>query len=493
MTLPAPLPSYYSEALRVDGFPLIFTRQEEKDGVESFTYSRVFGQLSVRIDYLPCEESGCDGLFEGGFQTNRARLTEKNGEFLSIKPTEFVGEWDADGFGYLVLVARVPKAIVGWTLSMADDQDFNIEIFLEKVRFALDRQRYEEASLGGNVDLGRWAEAMHSYGLGLLEKGEMQAGLRALKKAVTLSPSHFDSQMDFAERTSDEKAARGSALAVWDSSEDPLLTERAGVLLGRTVPSLDSLPVLEGNPQGLQLVLVPLPPCDTRLVQAAGKLYAENLDIPVSVRRLPQDWHWDDPDRFFGQRVVEKIIQAKAEEPVDFTGWSRGRYALELTPLLTQGDALERYRVRELWKNSSERAGQYSAEKYAERFVRRLEPYRSGDKRTMFVGVTAADIFLANKNFVFSGGRRDRHGSASILSYSRMTTEMSREPFESRQRVAERMAKELVPASFNQLGISRPVDPTDPFSYSSGLDRVDQKSLTLSESTREALDRLRTP
>jgi len=65
------------------------------------------------------------------------------------------------------------------------------------------------------------------------------------------------------------------------------------------------------------------------------------------------------------------------------------------------------------------------------------------------------------------------------------------EPYESRKRLTERIAKELVPATLNALGIPRPVDPTDPFSYSSGVDRLDQKTLVLSKPTQDALAKFR--
>jgi hypothetical protein len=65
------------------------------------------------------------------------------------------------------------------------------------------------------------------------------------------------------------------------------------------------------------------------------------------------------------------------------------------------------------------------------------------------------------------------------------------EPFQSRRRLTERVAKELVPASFKALRIPRPTDPTDPYSYSDGVERLAQKTLTLSSPTKQALDRLR--
>lgn len=67
------------------------------------------------------------------------------------------------------------------------------------------------------------------------------------------------------------------------------------------------------------------------------------------------------------------------------------------------------------------------------------------------------------------------------------------EPYQSRKRLAERLAKELVPSSLKQLGIPRPTDPSDPYSYSSGIERLAQKTLSLSAPTREALDKFRSP
>ena len=72
-----------------------------------------------------------------------------------------------------------------------------------------------------------------------------------------------------------------------------------------------------------------------------------------------------------------------------------------------------------------------------------------------------------------------------------MTAATLGEPYESRKRLVKRLTKEMVPASLKQLGIPRPSDPTDPYSYSNGVQRMDEKTLTLSEPTRRALDTFR--
>jgi hypothetical protein len=66
------------------------------------------------------------------------------------------------------------------------------------------------------------------------------------------------------------------------------------------------------------------------------------------------------------------------------------------------------------------------------------------------------------------------------------------EPFESRKRVVQRLAKELA-RCIEATSNARSADPSDPSSYSDGLQRLDEKTLTLSTSTREALDKFRVP
>jgi hypothetical protein len=109
----------------------------------------------------------------------------------------------------------------------------------------------------------------------------------------------------------------------------------------------------------------------------------------------------------------------------------------------------------------------------------------------MYVGVTEADIYTGETNYAFTSGWRQGEFAAAISSYARMKSAASSEQYESRKRLIERIAKELVPATLQQLGIPRPIDPADPYSYSDGVDRVSQKTLTLSAPTRAALDRFR--
>jgi len=109
----------------------------------------------------------------------------------------------------------------------------------------------------------------------------------------------------------------------------------------------------------------------------------------------------------------------------------------------------------------------------------------------MYVGVTEDNLFSGDENFLFSLWVKTTRGAASIMSYSMMLAKTLGEPFESRKRLTERIAKELVPASLKSLDIARPSDPTDPYSYSSGVERLNQKTLVLSDPVKRALDKFR--
>jgi len=53
------------------------------------------------------------------------------------------------------------------------------------------------------------------------------------------------------------------------------------------------------------------------------------------------------------------------------------------------------------------------------------------------------------------------------------------------------MSVSRVRACIAASALARPVDPTDPYSYAHSVARVDEKTLTLSEPTKQALDNFR--
>jgi predicted Zn-dependent protease len=198
-----------------------------------------------------------------------------------------------------------------------------------------------------------------------------------------------------------------------------------------------------------------------------------------------------DPERIYRQRDTQSFLIRQSKANVDFKGWNKQKYVDELLKAAESEDALTIYFVGELIKKIKNEPGQYSVDPYLGWFLKALEKHRSNDNRTMYVGITEINIYSGDNNYIFSLYGEQKESRASILSYYMMTAKNLSEEYESRSRLTERIAKELVPASLKSLKIPRSADPTCPYSYSSGVQRLDQKTLILSDPIKKELERIR--
>ncbi len=385
----------------------------------------------------------------------------------------------------------MPHSLLLWTYSTRLERTLPIDAFFTRVKALADRQRFEEAEHEDNVAVGRWEPQIHDWALTLLKEGKRAQALAVLKDILPVAPFDYQAQMDFVANTDDQAAARESAQAVLNNAEDATLIDKAARFLGAREPTLAALPALPKGERGLQLILVPLPPCHVLLLTEAAKIYERITNIPVAVLRLPDPWRFAAPDRIADQRSIQQAIIAQEGPNTDFTGWTKARYESELLKNVASKDALTKFRMQAYIDKLDKRPGQYSGNLYLELFVDLVAQYRSDDIRTMYVGVTEANIFSGDTNYVFSLFQAHAGLGASILSYSMMMAKTLNEPYESRRRLTERIAKELVPASLKALDIPRPADPSDPYSYASSVARLDQKGLVLSPPVKQALDKFR--
>jgi len=487
------LPRYYEEALTLGGKPLRLITKGETTGIERASYASPDGTVRLAVERTGCDRANCDALYEKHLREYNAKLGSHRGRFSTVSLTEFAAEWKTGSKWSRVLVAKLPRAVIVWVREVPATRRLDDEQFLGRVMAATNQQRYREAMAVDNVEVGRWATSIHQHARDLLARGNTQEAVAVLKQVIIWSPYSFEAQLDLAENSKDAAAVRASAIAVWENAESFGLTVRAARLLGRTEPDWESLPSLVFGARGLQVVLIALPPCNIRLVEQAGNVLSRIIDVPVRIVRLPDEWRWGKPDRVFRQRDIQSLILQRAGKPVDFTGWLQDRYTKELGAAVAKDDALTKFRIESFLQDSASKPGQYLADPYVSKLLDIVRSWTNNDRRTLFVGVTETDIYSGQANFYFSRGIRAPDTSVSILSYARMQATMASEPYESRKRLIERLAKEMVPASLNQLEIPRPVDPADPYSYADSVERLAQKTLALTAPTREALDRLRGP
>jgi predicted Zn-dependent protease len=489
--LPSFLAPYYVNALDIIAKDMILKKHEKKDNLSSYFYDSPDHSANLALESFTCERDRCQVLYDNAAKYFDKVATENTGRFRQATPTEFAVEWKTGPTTNFSFVAKLPNSVLFSTYGSQLDRRVDVGAFLAKFGVAINHQRYDEALRMDQVQMGLWNTAIHNHARELLESGKRDEALNVLKNLVATSPFDYQAHIEIVDNTHDPAAARNSAIVVYDNAEDPALVAKAGHYLGYKEPDYSALPVMGKDDGGLHVVLIALPPCDIRIVGEAAQLYEKATGISVRISRLAEDLKLGAPGRIPDQRRIQQAIIQKQGPNIEFNGWNLERYKNELLRTVETGSSLARFSMEDFVAKLDTRPGQYDARPYAEGLAGILAKYRSQDIRAMYVGLTGSDIFLGDRNFVFSASVTKNGIATSLLSYSRMTASMTGERYESRKRLAERLAKQLVPATLSALGIARPADPTDPYSYADSIERVNQKTLTLSGPTRDALDKFR--
>lgn len=487
---PVDLPDYFAGAIEIGGRKLVLAGRDSKEGLASERYASGDGVLNLLVERAACDDVRCPVMLDNARNYLNEVMATTGGRFRAATASEIRTENVENGVTNATFVFRLAASLQFWTVQTPLPAMLDADDYFERLGAMVDRLRYEEARAESNTAVGRWGPQIHQHARRLLRAGATEAAVEVLATLLPSAPANYEAQIDFATHSKDKAAARASADAVLSGAEDGVLYAAAQRVLGQKSALPEQLPLLEKGLTGLQLVLIPLAPCDLPLLEAAARTYETITAVPTRIRRLPVAWTLGLADRVPDQkRLQQTVIQARGQ--TDFTGWTRERYASEVLSSLGSLDPLRRHFVEQHLQRLAGQPGQFDAGPRLDRLSEALAPYRTADNRVMFVGVTAAGLYLGNSNYVFSGHVMPPTGGVSILSYEVMTAKALGAPFESRRRLVERMAKELVPASLKSLAIPRAADPTDPYSYSDSVERLDQKTLVLSPPVKQALDRFR--
>lgn len=490
LRLPSFLPDYYGPVFSSKGSPLVLRAQHETNGVTQSIYS-IGANEALSVEHISGDSPACRAGFNNILAHLNQIITTNKGAFIEITETELHAEVVLTNVTQIIFAFVLPHSVTVWTRSTVPGTPDQFRSGFQEIIALVNRQRCEEAFREGNVSMGQWQKSIHSYAEQLLKIGKRNEALLVLKNLLATSPFDYQAHLEFIENTSDLVAATNSAKAVLKSAEQFDQISKAANFLRVEVPSLGKISPLSTNDTGFEVVLIPIAPCNPWLLGEVASTYERITDVPVKIRRLDQEWVWGSPDRVARQRDIEGILIRLAKKNIVFTGWDKDRYLSALTEAVKSEDASSKFYGNDLISKVKAEPGQYRVEPYLDALCKRLKPYRSKDARTMYVGITEANIYGGDNNFVFSLGTTDADSHASLMSYYMMLGKTVPQGFDSRQRLVERIAKELVPASLKQLRIPRSTDPTCPYSYSSGLDRLDQKTLTLSDEVKQALMKLK--
>lgn len=483
------LPEYFSVATVFNGTKM--RRMPDPGEAGSARFSTPDDSTTVTFTVATGDDARCDAVFNYRENALLTSTTGLGGRVLQAESIEF---WARSAIGKTLIdtgVFRLPGAVLLAVVIQIDGAEDIADRYRADLKRVVDRWRYSQAAAGGSIIFGRWASSIHSYAQQLLAEGHKNEALSLLRQLSILSPDDFEAQVEFAELTPDARAKHDSASVVHKRAEDVELRRRAGRVLGLNDPILESLPLLTKGEKGLQIILVPLPPCDIPLAVEAAAICQKIVGFPVKLRRLKMPWTFGAATRIARQRDARTFILQNGNPATNFTGWTLDRYAAAILDIGAKRPPLEAYRIRKFVDDIRSRPGQIDIDPEIDKFYEIIESYRSSDRRTIYVGITATSIYTGSANFVFSGGVLKHDFGVDIVSQYMMLAKNADDDFESRPRAAERLAKEMVPASLQMLGIPRPTDPSDPYSYSSSVARTDEKSLILSAPTRQALDKIR--
>ena len=491
--LPPFLPAYYAPAFSSRGAPLGLVSQSETNGAAEYVYSTTDDSLVLSVQNIEGDQPHCDAIFDNVLGYLNQLITSNQGSFVEITETGAHAEVILTNAAQTVFSFVLPSSVHIWTFAGPSTNRGPLGADFRTFRKWANRQRYEEALQAGNVSMGQWQKCIHDYAEELLAAGRRDEALTVLRNLLATAPFDYEAHLALMHNTPDAAEASNSAKTLVKNAEATGQIAEASAFIGAESQAIKDLPPLATNEAGLQVILIPLPPCNPWLLDETAKVYERITDVPVRIRRLNEDWSWGTPERISRQRYIQNLLVRLTEHNIDFTNWTPNHYTEALCDAVRSEDALSQYWVQDLVSSVKKEPGQYLVDPYLDRLCAILKSYRSKDKRTMYVAITEANIYSGDNNYVFSLGITNQESKASILSYYMMLGRTLQETYDSRQRLVERIAKELVPASLKQLGIPRSTDPTCPYSYSSGVDRLDQKTLTLADEVKKALSQLRDP
>ena len=490
--MPRLLPGYYSAAFDLGSKQLIFINETDVNGVDTAVYSTEGQSSLLSVERVKCDSPVCKAILHNILNHLNTTIKNNSLRFVEITSSEAHVELVDGEVTRHIFIYILPSSAQIWTYSTVETGDEQIASKFKLIQRFTNRQRYEQALSAGNVEMGHWTDQIYDYANELFEQGSKTEGLSVLKNLLATSPYDYEAHLDLIKNTDDSVAAANSARIVFKNAEDSKFIEQVAKYLKKDLANLNSIPLLSENETGLQLILIPLPPCNPWFLDEAAATFRRITDVPVKIRRIKENWLWTHPERIARQRMIQEMLVKMKGNNINFTSWTKDRYIKEMRSVIETENALSRHFVNDLIKKIADEPGQYFVDPYVDHFCNIITSYRSSDYRTMYVGITEANIYSGDNNFVFSVTREGKPG-AGVLSYYMMLGKTLGEEYESRQRLTERIAKELVPASLKQLGIPRSTDPSCPYSYSSGIDRLDQKTLKLSEQVKDILEKLRDP
>ncbi len=444
----------------------------------------------ITLKYREATPNTIQAVFQGMGENIDKSIKQVGGNIVTINEFFAVILINDTQWNHSVnLLYGTPEGVYFWKYKVPNTFKTDYENYIASITQVARKHQYDIALKYGNVVMGRWGGPVYEFARLLAGKNDPRTK-EVYRQLLQTSPSNYDAQIEYASITSKKVEAGQSARIVERDAEEENLLNAAAKILNKDIPAISSYPFLNVKDKGLKVILIPLDPCNPWLIDEISKTYERITSIPVVIRRLPVDWTAPEPTRSVYRPYLEKIVSNIWKTKSNFSDWPLSKLKEEIMKKAEEEGPQAVTSINQIFKKMDEAGYQWDADPIMSWLSQAIVPYYSKDPNTMVVGITELDIFSGETNFVFSvfGGRQG--SPVSILSYARMRAKLTGEN-QSRKRLTARAAKELVPASLKKLNIPRSMDPACPYSYSGGLQRLEEKTLNLSEPVKKEIEKIK--
>lgn len=353
-----------------------------------------------------------------------------------------------------------------------------------------------------NVTAAKNVDVIFTAANRLFDEGRLAQSKAFFQSGLQLAPWDMQQQLNFArvlQALGENKRAAETAKLVYETSENASLLLQSGDIGGLSPPAgVLSLPTgalsLPGKnfPKPV-IAIVRIGKVADWIVQRAGNQLSATLGSPVYVsstvielpaphrsylkrwsEQLRKDISWDHP--FVREQMRDIGLTMPELATLDQTLEIHARI------IVAQGEADPRPNFARLKQEAAARDRQWDAA----RLMLLLRQEVPAQDNVVVVGLTQADIFAGDTNFVF--GTADIGSYYALVSTRRFEAEFNGER-ENQQRFLDRLHKQLLSSSGFALGIPRPTDPRSARSYPNGLADHDLKGTWLSQACLDAFEK----
>jgi predicted Zn-dependent protease len=348
---------------------------------------------------------------------------------------------------------------------------------------------------GDNIEAGRQGGALVDAADFFRSEGKLEQACEYYRRAGLVRPWDLDAKERYAEvlqQLGDTVAARDVAGQVQALAETDKLQEASHALLGGVPPQqLPAPAALSPNSGETILILVPGPGGRRWLLNEAGTRLSARLGIRVGVatgylgvgaadrtgrsrlvKHLRKNLPWTDP------RLAVFMPSGKGASPEDL---SDDEVIGVMERLCQQDGGKAKLAAFNAALAEADRQLQWDADRLLDVLAREYPDH--GKPRVVYLAVLPMDLYSGTANFLF--GSALENGNYAVVSYERFTASFTDEP-PNRERLVERITKQLLSSFGFAIGVPRCADPRCARSYSRSLNEHDAKGAGLCSDCRSA-------